>query len=441
MPKRITNFEKSNKLAERAHTLIPGACHTYSKGDDQFPLQSPRFIERGSGCRVFDLDGNEYLDWGMGLRSVLLGHGYPAVLEAVNYQLQNGTNFTRPAPIEVELAELLVNLVPSAQMVKFAKNGSTVTTAAVKLARAYTGRDYVALCRDHPFFSYDDWFIGTTPCSAGVPKAIQDLSLTFGYNDLDEIERLFARHPQGIAAVILEPATAVPPASGYLAGLRELCTRHGTVLIFDEMITGFRWHLSGAQAYFDVTPDLSTFGKGMGNGFSVAALVGKREIMELGGIRHQKEKVFLISTTHGAETHSLAAALATITELRDKQVIGHLWRVGGALVEGFNALSGELGLTQHAKASGYPCSPVFTFYDRSGAVSSPLRTLFLQEMIARGVLIPYISPSFTHRDREVDETLAATRHALSVCRQALDENAIEKHLVGPPTKPVFRKYN
>lgn len=441
MSKRKAKFERSNELAERAHALIPGACHTYSKGDDQFPAQSPRFIERGTGCRVVDLDGNEYLDWGMGLRSVLLGYGYPAVLEAVTRQLQFGTNFTRPASIEVQLAELLVSLIPSAQMVKFAKNGSTVTTAAVKLARAYTGRDHVALCRDHPFFSYDDWFIGTTPCSAGVPKATQELSLTFGYNDLDDLEGLFARHPQSIAAVILEPAIAVPPAPGYLAGVRELCSRHGAVLIFDEMITGFRWHLAGAQTFFGVTPDLSTFGKGMGNGFSVAALVGKRDIMELGGIRHEKEKVFLISTTHGAETHSLAAAIATITEVRDKEVVAHLWKVGGALIEGFNALAGELGLGQHAKASGYACSPVVSFYDRSGAVSPPLRTLFLQEMIAQGVLMPYISPSFAHGSREVEETLAAARHALSVCRQALDDNAIERYLVGPPTKPVFRKFN
>lgn len=437
---RITNFMKSKELARLAHALIPAGCHTYSKGDDQFPEEAPGFIQRGIGCRVWDVDGNEFLDWGMGLRSVILGHAYPRVLDAVREQLQYGSNFTRPAPIELEFAQRVIDLIPSAEMVKFAKNGSDVTSAAVRLARAHTGRDYVALCKENPFFSFYDWFIGTTPADAGIPGAVKDLSLRFSYNDIASLERLFAAYPGQIAAVILEPVSTEVPAQGFLERVRELCTINGTVLIFDEMISGFRWHLRGAQTYFGVTPDLSTFGKAIANGFSVAALVGKREIMELGGIHHSRPRVFLLSATHGAETHSLAAALATIEELEENQVTEHIWRIGRRLVDGINGLAARHGLTDHVSALGYPCSPFVVCCDASNAVSMPFRTLFLQELIAHGVLMPYIAISYAHTDVEVDQTLAAVDAALGVYARALSDG-IDKYLVGPAVKPVFRKYN
>jgi glutamate-1-semialdehyde 2,1-aminomutase len=438
--KRITSLERSRELSRRAHELIPAGCHTYSKGDDQFPLNAPGFIERGQGCTVWDVDGNEYLDWGMGLRSVILGHGYPRVLDAVKAQLAKGTNFLRPSPVEIELAELLVELIPSAQMVKFAKNGSDVTTGAVRLARAYTGRNYVALCKEHPFFSFDDWFIGTTPPNAGIPEAVSRQSLSFHYNDIASLEKLFVEYPGQIAAVIMEPAATEPPHDGFLAQVRDVSHEHGAVLIFDEMISGFRWHLKGAQTYFDVVPDMSTFGKAIGNGFSIAVLVGKREIMELGGLKHDKPKVFLLSATHGSETHSLAAALATIQEMADKEVVGHVWKIGKALQDGFNNLAGEMGLADQLSCIGYPCSPLIITNDREGQFSMPMRTLFLQEMIAQGVLIPYVATSFSHTETEVDRTLRAAACAFDVYGRALDEG-VDKYLVGPPVKPVFRKFN
>ncbi len=437
---RITSLERSRELSRRAHELIPAGCHTYSKGDDQFPLNAPGFIERARGVAVWDVDGNEFLDWGMGLRSVILGHGYRRIVEAVTAQLDKGTNFTRPSPVEVELAELLTGLIPSAEMVKFAKNGSDVTSAAIRLARAYTGRDYVALCQDHPFFSFDDWFIGTTPPNGGIPHAVIEQSLTFRYNDIKSLEKLFAERPDQIAAVIMEPVTLEPPREGYLAAVRDLAHQNGAVLIFDETITGFRWHVKGAQKYFDVTPDLSTFGKAVGNGFSVAVLAGKREIMELGGIKHTKPKVFLLSATHGGETHSLAAATATIQEIVEKDVVSHIWKVGRALQDGFNDLAAELGLTNYVTCPGYPCSPAIITKDRTGQASMPMRTLFLQEMIAQGVLIPYIAASFSHTEKEVDRTLEAAARALDVYGRALEEG-VDKYLVGPPVKPVFRKFN
>jgi len=433
-------LERSEALRDRAHRLIPAGAHTYSKGDDQFPANAPGFIVRGSGARVWDPDGNEYVDWGMGLRAVILGHAYPRVVAAAREQLELGSNFVRPSPLEADLAERLVELIPSAEMVKLAKNGSDVTTAGVKLARAATGRDMVAVCADHPFFSVDDWFIGSTVVGAGVPKAVSDLTVSFRYNDLDSVNALFTANPGRIAAVILEPIAFERPADGFLEGLREICTREGAILIFDEMISGFRFGLRGAQQRFGVTPDLSTFGKGLGNGFSVAALVGRRDIMELGGLRHTKERVFLLSTTHGGETHAIAAALATLAELEERDVATALTRTGAALLDGLRAIANDCGIADNVRLYGEPCSPALAILDRDGAPSAELRTLFMQEMVDEGVLIPYIAPSFSHGPEELERTLEAARRALPVVAQAL-ESGVSGLLIGPAVKPVFRRYN
>ena len=434
------SLARSRALRERAHELIPAGAHTYSKGDDQFPENAPGFIERGQGARVWDVDGNEYLDWGMGLRAVLLGHAYPSVVAAAAAELGHGSNFVRPSPLELSLAERLVELIPCAEMVKLAKNGSDVTTAAVKLARAATGRDLIAVCADHPFFSVDDWFIGSTAVDAGIPRATKDLTLTFRYNDLASLERLFVEHRGDIAAVILEPTSFVAPERGFLEGVRDICTRNGAVLIFDEMITGFRFDLRGAQHLYGVTPDLATFGKALGNGFSVSALVGRRDIMELGGLRHSKPRVFLLSTTHGGETHAIAASIAALREYEDRDVAAHVRRIGGLLVHGIDALSAELGIAANLRTIGAPCSPGVVFLDRSGNASHELRTLFMQEMVEEGVLMPYVAPSYSHSDADVDRTLQAARRALSAVRDGL-ERGVDGLLQGPAVKPVFRRFN
>ncbi len=238
-------FDKTRKLQGKSHAVIPGGAHTYAKGDDQYPELAPGFIARGHGCRVWDVDGNEFIEYGMGLRSVTLGHAYPEVIEAAQEAMQNGTNFTRPSPLEIESAEELLGIVDGADMVKFTKDGSTATTAAITLARAVTGRDKVARCIDHPFFSYNGWSIGQTPVNAGIPESEKALALTFHYNDLKSVEGLFDAHPGEIAAMILEPSRDADPADGFLHELRKLCTNNGTLLVLDEMITGFRWHLGG----------------------------------------------------------------------------------------------------------------------------------------------------------------------------------------------------
>lgn len=434
-------FDESARLRERAHRLIPGGAHTYSKGDDQFPQLSPGFIVRGKGALVWDADGNEFLDWGMGLRSVCLGHAYEPVLEVVRAQLENGVNFTRPSALEGDLAEMLVDLVPSAEMVKFAKNGSDVTTAAVRLARAYTGREMVIRCLDHPFFSVDDWFIGDTVMDAGIPQNTKSLTRHFPFNDADALERLLDEHGSNVACVILEAAATAAPAPGFLERVRDLATRHGAVLVFDEIISGFRWHVRGAQHYYGVTPDLATFGKAMANGFSLSALVGRRDIMERGGLDHPHPRVFLLSTTNGTEAHSLAASMKTLELLRDRPIIDENWQVGRQLREGFNAQARELGIGDRARWQGIDISPWYAFNGENGKPDLALRTLFLQETIRQGVLIPYVAISASHRQHEVDRTLDATNKALKVVAQAMERGSVDGLLQGPVVKPVFRKFN
>jgi glutamate-1-semialdehyde 2,1-aminomutase len=423
-----------------ASDVIPGGAHTYSKGDDQFPSNAPRYLEQGEGVQVWDEDGRSYLDWGMGLRTMSLGYGVKPVIEAAIAQMWAGSNFTRPSRIESETAQDLIDLIPSAEMVKFGKNGSTVTSAAVKLARAFTGRPLIAVCADQPFFSYDDWFIGTTPCDGGIPDEYKTLTRPFTYNDWESVERLFVESGPQIAGLIMEAATTEPPQGDFLHRVRERCRANGSVFILDEMITGFRWHLQGAQTYFDLDPDLSTFGKGIANGFSVSALVGRRDIMELGGLRHDRKRVFLISTTHGAENHALAACRAAMKIFREEPVVEHMWSTGRALIDGLNSTAADLGMGEYFRASGYPCSPDITFRDRDGRVSMPFRTLFLQEMVRAGVIINYVAPSYSHRAEDVERTIGAAREALVVYREAL-ESGIDKFLVGPAVKPVFRPYN
>jgi len=433
------NYQKSKTLQEKSHALIPGGAHTYAKGDDQYPEDAPGFLVRGEGCHVWDVDGNEFVEYGMGLRSVTLGHAYPPVVEAAYRQMLLGVNFNRPTQIEVECAEKLTSLIDSAEMVKFAKNGSDVTTAAIKLARAYTGRDLVAICVDHPFFSVDDWFIGTTEMAAGIPRAIQDLTIKFHYNDLESVRALFAQYPGQVACVIMEPERFDLPVGNFLEETQKLCQENGALLIFDEIITGFRVHLGGAQKILGVKPDLSTFGKAMGNGFSISALVGKREIMQLGGLQTDKERVFLLSTTYGAETHSLAAALETMKIYEQEHVVEFLYRQGERLTAGINQAVEENHLEGYFGVLGRPSNLVYYTRDQEMHPSQPFRTLFLQETLKQGMIMPSLVVSYSHSDEDIDRSVGAIAEALVIYRKALDEG-VEKYLVGRPVKPAIRKF-
>lgn len=435
------DFSRSRALRPQAHQLIPGGSHTYAKGDDQYPEQAPGFVVRGKGCHVWDLDGNEFIEYGMGLRSVTLGHAYEPVVEAAYQQMKLGANFTRPSNIEVDLAEALLECIDGAEMVKFGKNGSDVTTAAVKIARAYTGRDLIAICGDQPFFSVDDWFIGTTEINAGIPESVASMTLKFHYNDIKSIQDLFLQYPNRIACVVLEAEAGTPPKEGFLQQLKDECEKNGALLIFDEMITGFRWHLGGAQKFHGVVPHLSTFGKAMGNGFAIAALAGKREFMRIGGLTHQdKPRVFLLSTTHGAETHALAASIETIRVYREKNVIEFLWKQGERLRKLVEQAISENDIAEYVEILGRPCNLVFATRDQNRERSQPFRTLFMQELIRRGVLGPSFVVSYSHSDIDIDRTGEVVNEALKVYRKALDEG-VEKYLCGRSVQPVYRRYN
>ncbi|MFI1022285.1 glutamate-1-semialdehyde 2,1-aminomutase [Streptomyces olivaceus] len=430
---------RSRAANERLHALVPGGAHTYAKGDDQYPEGLAPVISHGRGAHVWDVDGNRYVEYGSGLRSVSLGHAHPRVVEAVRRELDRGSNFVRPSVVELEAAERFLATVPTAEMVKFAKNGSDATTAAVRLARAATGRPRVAVCADHPFFSVDDWFIGTTPMSAGVPAATTELTLSFPYGDLAATEELLTRYEDEVACLILEPAAHTEPPPGYLQGLRELADRHGCVLVFDEMITGFRWSEAGAQGLYGVVPDLSTFGKALGNGFAVAALAGRRALMERGGLRHPGDRVFLLSTTHGAETHALAAAMAVQTVYVEEGVTARLHALGERLASGVREAAAGMGVGDHVVVRGRASNLVFATLDGDGRPSQAYRTLFLRRLLAGGVLAPSFVVSGALDDADIEHTVEVVAEACAVYRKALDAGDPAPWLGGRPVQPVFRR--
>ena len=440
--KKITEFTKNHEFSKKIRTLIPGGAHTYSKGDDQFPYLAPKGIVKGKGVRVWDVDNNEYIDWAMGLTAVSLGHAYEPVLGAVKDQLALGANFQRPATIELEFAELLKEVFPFFDMFKFAKNGSTVTTAALKLSRAYTGREKVAICAEHPFFSYDDWFIGSTACDRGVPECEKQLVVKFHYNDIESVRKMFKEHPGEIACVMLEPTKFDEPKDNFLHELQKECRKNGAVFVLDEMITGFRFDVAGAMKYFDIEPDLATFGKAVGNGFSVAFLAGKREIMELGGIEPGVKKVFLVSTTHGAETHALAAAIKTINEMITEKIPEKNWDKGRLIVDQVKQIIKEMELEPYIEVIGYSIWPVVVFKDHNKEVSMAFRTLFMQEMIRRGILFQgTFTIAHEHTNADIDTTMKAFKESCEVYKTAIENKSVEGMLVGEQTKPVFREIN
>lgn len=437
----ITNFSKSKKIQDKLHKLVPAGSHTYSKGEDQFPELAPQIMKCAKGAYCWDIDDNKYIDWAMGNRVIILGHCNETIDNYVIEQLKKGTNFTKPGILEYELAEYLVDLIPFADMVKFGKNGSDVTTAAVRLSRAYTGRKYIAICKQQPFFSTHDWFIGSTAMNAGVPEEVSKLTLGFDYNDIQSVEKLYKDYPGQIAALVLEPVKFDEPKNGFLQELRNVATKNGSVLIFDEMISGIRFDLRGAHNIWGVYPDLATYGKAIANGYSFSLLAGKKEIMELGGIKHNKERVFLLSQTHSSETVGLSAALATLKECQRLNVTKHIWDTGEMLVNSFKNIASVSGVKDYIRIIGFNCSPHIMCTKASGEYWPELHTLFHQEVIKHGILIPWISITYSHKEEELRYTLDVFSEVMEKLNIIIHNNEIDKYLVGSPVKPVFRKYN
>lgn len=442
-PPDPSRWASSRAHQAHAHRLIPGGSHTYARGDDQMPEAMPVVIARGQGCRVWDVDGNGYVEYGMGLRAVTLGHAEPRVVAAAAAWLTRGAGFSRPASVELDAAEAFLGLIDRAEQVKFCKDGSSATTAAVKLSRAATDRDLVAVCTDHPFLSQDDWFIGTTEMDAGIPEAVKALTVGFRYGDLAGLERLFDAHGGQIACVVMEATRGADDPTEYLRGVQALCRARGAVFVLDEMITGFRWHARGAQGLYGVTPDLSTFGKALANGFALSALAGRADLMGLGGMETDRDRVFLLSSTHGAETHALAAAVATMQIYAeggpDGGPVEAMERAGARLRRGVDGAIRAAGVDGFVSVAGRDSNLVYTTADADGRPSQPYRTLLLQELTRRGVLAPSLVVSAAHDDGAVDETVDAFGEALLVYRDALDAGSVEPFGVGRPVQPAIRR--
>jgi glutamate-1-semialdehyde-2,1-aminomutase len=419
-----------NGLLERARRVLPGITQTYSKAPDQqvegvFPV----FLDHGEGCRVWDLDGNSYIDYPCALGPMVLGYGDPEVNAAVSERVAAGPSFSLGHRLEVEVAELLVEMVPGAEMVRFLKTGSEATTAAVRLARAATGREHIAMCGYH---GWHDWAIGHTARNAGVPQAVRDLTHQWTYNDLDSLRAVFTTHPGAVAAVIMEPVGVEAPASGFLEAVRALADEHGALLIFDEVITGFRLAPGGAQEYFGVLPDLAAFGKAMANGYPLAAVAGRAELME------QIASTVFVSSTFGGDTVSLAASLATMRAIQRGGVIEHLWRQGTRLMEGFNALAHEHEVP--AQMIGLAPRRVIRIEPDDGIDTSALKGLIWQGCLDRGVLMGNANfVSYAHDDEAVALTIEAFDDALAQAGRAYRNGGVAGALRGEPPADVLRR--
>jgi glutamate-1-semialdehyde aminotransferase/spore coat polysaccharide biosynthesis protein SpsF (cytidylyltransferase family) len=431
LPARPIRLDRSYELKARAERLIPSCTQTFSKGPSQYVQgAAPVFLARGEGSHVWDVDGNEYIDYPMALGAIILGHNEPAVTDAVTRQIAEGTSFSLAHPLEVEVAEVLVDLIPCAEMVRFGKNGSDATSGAVRLARAYTDRDVIACCGYH---GWQDWYIGTTTRNKGVPPAVRELTVPFEYNDIQSLERIFAKHRGRVAGVIMEPVGVVDPHPGFLQTVAELTRAEGALLIFDEVLSGFRFALGGAQEYYGVAPDIAAFGKAMANGYPISAVVGRRRFMEL------FDEVFF-SFTYGGDTVALAATVATIDEMRKHNVIGHIWAQGQKLKDGFNVLAEEFGLGRHAECVGLAPRTVMTFKDDTPNGGLLLKSLFQQECLRRGVLFSGgMNLCYRHSDADVEQTLRVYRAAFAVLAEAVKAGDVVRRLEGEPVKPVFRQ--
>jgi glutamate-1-semialdehyde 2,1-aminomutase len=429
---------RSNELYARALEVIPGGTQLFSRRADRFiPGLTPMYVDHASGVNVWDLDGNEYLDFGMGCGPVILGHCYPAVNEAVIRQAQKGNCHTVNDPLEVALAELLIEVVPCAEMVRFFKTGGETNAAAIRMARGYTGRDTVAFCGYH---GWHDWYLAANLAdpstlnshllpgldTRGVPRALAGTAVPFEYNNLDSLRAVLEASPGQVACVIMEACRSKQPAPGFLEGVRDLAHEHGALLIFDEIVTGFRLALGGAQEYFGVIPDLATFAKALSNGYPLGAVCGRREVMA--GVA-----TMFISSTYFSDSLGLAAGLATVTELRDQPVLPHIWGIGRQLKEGVDALAARHGVPLHC--DGYPPVLHLGFDHPDEHTRIVMSTIYLQELVKGGILsLMGMYLSYSHTEEHVARYLAAAdtglgRVAAGLARGDL-ESSVEAGLWG-----------
>lgn len=421
-------FKKSLRLLEKALDFIPKGTQTASKGYDQWAKgTAPIFCDHAKGPYIWDVDGNKFIDHMMALGPIMLGYNYGPTNKAVKKQLKKGMTFSLSSPLEVELAELITETSPCAEMVRFGKNGSDVTSIAVRVARSYSGKELLLSPEGH-YHGWSDFYAAVGPRNYGLPVCMRDLVHRFKYNDLEDLERFLATGKY--AAVIMEPVALEEPKPGYLKGVRDLCNKYNTILIFDEMITGYRWSLGGAQSYYGVTADMATYGKAVANGMPLAILAGKAKYMQ------ELDKVFF-SGTYLGETLSIAAAIATVKELRDRheEIYPHIWEQGNRMQAAFNTYAHEIGLKAEMFGFGPRHNVKFDVPDAKGA-----KDLFHQEVIARGVFIgTQIYVVAAHKPEHIDKTIKAMKEALYVVKKAVDENKIDIMLKGERSAEIFKQ--
>ena len=420
-------IDKSNALYERAKGLIPCFSQTLAKGPTQFVNGiAPKYLVSGSGSHVWDADGNEFIDYNMGIGPLSLGYAYPAVDKAICRQLKDGITFSLMHPLEVEVAEMLREIIPNAESVRYSKTGADATSAAIRIARAYTGKNKILCCGYH---GWHDWYVSTIARNAGIPEVVKDLTYTFAYNDIDSLMRSI---DEDVAAVILEPVVFEAPKDNFLHLVAEVCESKGILLIFDEMWTGFRMALGGAQEYFGIKADLATFSKAVANGMPVSILTGKREIMKV-----LEDDVFFF-TTFGGEALSLAAIKATIEEMKSKNVISTVAITGKLIKDGYNEIAAELGM-DYTRVTGYDFRSMVVFDEKAGNPLE-LKSLMQQELIKRGILWSGMhNISYSHSIADIEYTLSAYREVLGILQEAVGTNTVLQQIKGIPVQPTFRK--
>jgi len=423
-------YAQSNDMLNRAEKVIPLGSQTFSKSKVAYPANvAPMFITHGDGCQVWDVDGNQYTDFVSGLLSVSIGYKNPIVNQAVIDQLQNGVTFSLPHELETQVAEKLVSLIPCAEMVRFGKNGSDATSAAIRLARAFTQKEHVAVCGYH---GWQDWYIGSTTRDLGVPKATKALTHAFKYNDIDSLKRLFEQLPNDIAAVIMEPMNVEYPAPNFLQDVQQLCEQYGTLLVFDETITGFRFALGGAQQLFEVTPDLATFGKGMANGFPISAVVGRKDVMA------KMEDIFY-SGTFAGETMSLAATNAVLDLLTSEDVLAHIHQMGTLLITELQQLIEDNNASHFLSVSGHPSWSFLHIAATEHYDVMTIKSLYLQEMLANGILINAShNLSYAHKESDIRQLLAVYSKVIPTLVEVTNNRSLEQQLQGDVMQPVFK---
>ena len=426
----MSRYAKSEEQLKRAEQTIPIGSQTFSKSRTQYPVGiSPLYAARAKGANIWDLDGNKYIDLVSSLASITLGYGDTEVERAVKKQLRLGVSLSLPARLESEVAELIVEMVPSAEMVRFGKNGSDATSAAVRLARAFTGRDHIIVCGYH---GWQDWYIGSTTRNKGVPESVSSLTHKFEFNNIESLKAVLDFLEGQVAAVIMEPMNAAYPAPGFLEGVLALTHQAGALLIFDETITGFRYAKGGAQELFGITPDLSTFGKGLANGFPLSAVAGRREVMM------EMQEIFF-SGTFGGELLSLAAAKTVLQRQLREDVCGALSFNGQDLSDKTERSIAENGLEGILKISGHPSWRFLNWTATEKYTVDEIKTFFMQEVFKRGLLVLSThNITLAHTPKINNKVHNIYNEVFTQLNRALTNDLLRNELKVEPLKPLFK---